>query len=87
MTDSRRAPYAGVLINGRLPSGPPSVDVRDGERVRFRFGNASSSTLFQGRLAGWAATPYLSPRSHRCDQIWLVLRAISLGGKDVASAP
>ena len=47
-----RPPYEGLLINGRLPEDPPTFDVTEGERVRFRFVNASSATVFGVRIAG-----------------------------------
>ncbi|NHN59471.1 MULTISPECIES: multicopper oxidase family protein [Halorussus] len=47
-----RPPYEGLLVNGRLPTDPPTFDVSEGERVRFRFINASSATTFRVRLAG-----------------------------------
>jgi FtsP/CotA-like multicopper oxidase with cupredoxin domain len=48
----RRPPYAGLLVNGRLPDDPPRFEVREGERVRLRFVNASSATIFRVRTAG-----------------------------------
>ncbi|MFC6838397.1 multicopper oxidase family protein [Halomarina ordinaria] len=55
MTD-RRPPYAGLLINGRLPTDPRTFEVQEGERVRFRFINASAATLFRVRVAGHPLT-------------------------------
>ncbi|MDS0474658.1 hypothetical protein [Natrinema sp. 1APR25-10V2] len=52
----RRPPYAGLLVNGRLPESAPTFDVRHGERVRFRFVNAGSATAFRVRLAGHELT-------------------------------
>lgn len=52
MGGDERPPYRGVLANGRLPADPPVLDVREGERVRFRFVNAASATEFRTRLAG-----------------------------------
>ncbi|WP_101298401.1 multicopper oxidase family protein [Halegenticoccus soli] len=49
---ARRPPYAGLLLNGRLPTDPRTFTVREGERVRFRFINASSATLFRVQAAG-----------------------------------
>lgn len=48
----RRPLYAGLLINGRLPTDPQAFTVREGERVRLRFVNAGSATAFQVRAAG-----------------------------------
>ena len=47
-----RPPYDGLLVNGRLPKDPPTFGVTEGERVRFRFINASSATVFGVGLAG-----------------------------------
>jgi FtsP/CotA-like multicopper oxidase with cupredoxin domain len=52
----RRPPYAGLLIDGRLPDNPRTFSVREGERVRFRFINASSATAFRVRTAGHRLT-------------------------------
>ncbi|WP_254538834.1 multicopper oxidase family protein [Halomarina litorea] len=52
MMGDTRPPYEGLLINGRLPSDPPSFSVEDGERIRMRFINASSATTFHVALAG-----------------------------------
>ncbi|SNZ03637.1 Multicopper oxidase with three cupredoxin domains (includes cell division protein FtsP and spore coat protein CotA) [Natronoarchaeum philippinense] len=52
----RRPPYAGLLVNGRLPESAPTFDVWRGERVRFRFVNAGSATAFRVRLAGHELT-------------------------------
>ncbi|WP_198665725.1 multicopper oxidase family protein [Haloprofundus halophilus] len=52
----RRPPYAGLLVDGRLPDDPRSFAVREGERVRFRFINASSATAFRVRVAGHPLT-------------------------------
>nr|WP_303650274.1 multicopper oxidase family protein [Halalkalicoccus sp. NIPERK01] len=56
MMDDRRPDYAGLLVNGRLPENPPSFAVQEGERVRFRFVNASSATAFEVRVAGHPLT-------------------------------
>ena len=48
----RRPPYEGLLVNGQLPRNPPRFSVTEGERVRLRFINASSTTLFKVRIAG-----------------------------------
>lgn len=55
-TVDRRPPYAGLLIGGRLPSDPRAYELREGERVRFRFINASSATAFQVQVAGHPLT-------------------------------
>ncbi len=52
MMGDRRPPYAGLLANGRLPANPPRFEVREGEKVRLRFVNASSATIFRVRTAG-----------------------------------
>ena len=51
-----RPPYEGLLINGRLPENPQMFDVAEGERIRFRFVNASSATVFGVRIAGHEMT-------------------------------
>ncbi|MFC7130480.1 multicopper oxidase family protein [Haloferax chudinovii] len=51
-----RPPYEGLLINGRLPEDPQTFDVTEGERIRFRFVNASSATVFGVRIAGHEMT-------------------------------
>lgn len=56
MMGNRRPPYAGLLINGRLPTDPRTFDVKEGERVRFRFINASSATLFEVQVGGHPIT-------------------------------
>lgn len=48
----RRPPYEGLLVNGQLPRDPPRFPVEEGERVRLRFINASSTTLFKVQIAG-----------------------------------
>ncbi|WP_049972709.1 multicopper oxidase family protein [Haladaptatus cibarius] len=52
MMGDQRPPYAGLLVNGRLPADPASFDVTEGERVRLRFVNASSATAFRVGIAG-----------------------------------
>ncbi|MFD1514401.1 MULTISPECIES: multicopper oxidase family protein [Halomarina] len=47
-----RPPYEGLLVNGQLPEDPPTFDVTEGDRVRFRFVNASSATVFGVRITG-----------------------------------
>ncbi|RRJ34027.1 multicopper oxidase family protein [Halocatena pleomorpha] len=56
MMGGRRPPYAGLLINGHLPADPQRFDVQEGERIRFRFINASSATLFRVQLGGHPMT-------------------------------
>jgi len=51
-----RPPYEGLLINGRLPENPQTFEVREGERIRFRFVNAGSATVFGVRIAGHEMT-------------------------------
>jgi FtsP/CotA-like multicopper oxidase with cupredoxin domain len=51
MMADRRPEYAGLLMNGRLPENPRTFDVQEGERVRFRFINASSATAFEVQVA------------------------------------
>jgi FtsP/CotA-like multicopper oxidase with cupredoxin domain len=51
-----RPPYEGLLINGRLPENPPTFEVTEGERIRFRFVNAASATVFGVRIAGHEMT-------------------------------
>ncbi|WP_226023818.1 multicopper oxidase family protein [Halomicrobium salinisoli] len=54
--DDPRPPYAGLLIGGQLPDDPRTYPVREGERVRFRFVNASSATAFRVRAGGHPLT-------------------------------
>lgn len=56
MMADRRPKYAGLLINGRLPDNPQMFGVQDGERIRFRFINASSATAFEVQVAGHPLT-------------------------------
>ncbi|WP_071933056.1 multicopper oxidase family protein [Halodesulfurarchaeum formicicum] len=56
MMGTQRPPYAGLLVNGRSAADPAVFDVREGERVRLRFINASSATLFQVQLGGHPMT-------------------------------
>lgn len=49
-----RPPYAAMVMNGRGPRNPPTFEVTEGERVRFRFVNASSATTFRVRTGGHA---------------------------------
>lgn len=51
MTDAR-PPYVGHLVDGRFPNDPAEFSVREGERFRFRFVNASAATTYRVRLAG-----------------------------------
>jgi FtsP/CotA-like multicopper oxidase with cupredoxin domain len=52
MNAASRPEYAGLLANGRLPSDPPEFTVRDGERLRVRFINASGATTFRVGVGG-----------------------------------
>jgi len=45
-------PYAGLLLNGKLPRAAPEFAVRRGERARFRFLNPSGATTFRVAIAG-----------------------------------
>jgi FtsP/CotA-like multicopper oxidase with cupredoxin domain len=49
-------PYAGLLINGRLPEAAPVFEVRRGERVRLRLANPSGATTFRVAVAGHRMT-------------------------------
>lgn len=40
-------PYDAMLINGRLPSDPPSFEARQGERIRLRLLNPSGASTFR----------------------------------------
>lgn len=52
MMNDVRPPYEALLVNGRPPDDPPTFDVAEGERVRFRFVNAASATTFGVQIAG-----------------------------------
>lgn len=56
MMGDTRPPYEGLLINGRLPADPSRFEVAEGERVRLRFVNAGSATVFGVRIAGHEMT-------------------------------
>jgi FtsP/CotA-like multicopper oxidase with cupredoxin domain len=43
----RTPPYAGLLINGKLPAAAPDFRVLRGERVRLRLINGGSATTFR----------------------------------------
>ena len=47
-----RPAYEGMIMNGRLARDAPTFEVTEGDRVRLRFVNASSATMFQVRTAG-----------------------------------
>ena len=49
-------PYAGLLINGKLPADPVTVEVRRGERLRLRIMNPSGATTFRFAVAGHRLT-------------------------------
>jgi FtsP/CotA-like multicopper oxidase with cupredoxin domain len=50
--DGQIPPYAGLLVNGRLPEDPATFEVRRGERVRLRLLNPSGATTFRVAVAG-----------------------------------
>jgi len=45
-------PYAGIMINGRLPEAPVVFDTRKGERLRLRFLNASGASAYRVAIGG-----------------------------------
>jgi FtsP/CotA-like multicopper oxidase with cupredoxin domain len=49
-------PYAGLLINGRLPSAPAEFAIRTGERLRLRLFNPASATTFRVAVGGHRLT-------------------------------
>ena len=49
-------PYAGHLINGRLPADPFEIRVRRGERARLRLINPASATTYRVAIAGHRMT-------------------------------
>jgi FtsP/CotA-like multicopper oxidase with cupredoxin domain len=51
-----RPPYEGHLVNGRLPDDPTRFEVTEGERIRFRFVNAASATVYGVRMVGHEMT-------------------------------
>ena len=51
-----RPPYEGLLINGRVPDDPFTVDVEKGQRVRLRFINGSSATTYHVGIGGHEMT-------------------------------
>ncbi|MFW5919387.1 MAG: multicopper oxidase family protein [Halanaeroarchaeum sp.] len=51
-----RPPYDGLTIAGRGPDSPPTFEANEGERIRFRFVNASSATAMNVQLAGHPLT-------------------------------
>lgn len=52
----RTPPYEGALINGKLPTDAPSLEVRRGERVRLRLLNPSAASTFRFAVAGHRLT-------------------------------
>jgi multicopper oxidase len=52
MMNAAMPPYAGLLVNGLLPSAAPVFDVRRGDRVRLRMVNPSGATAFRVAVAG-----------------------------------
>jgi len=49
-------PYAGLLINGRLPESPAVFETRRGQRVRLRLLNPSGATTYRVAIAGHQMT-------------------------------
>ncbi len=45
MMADQRPPYAGLLIDGRLPTDSRTFGVQEGQRIRFRY-------CYGGKLAG-----------------------------------
>ncbi|WP_244531700.1 multicopper oxidase family protein [Halogranum amylolyticum] len=54
MMASWRPPYAGHLVNGRASDSPTEFAVSEGERIRFRFINASGATTYRVGVGGHA---------------------------------
>lgn len=52
MMSTWRPPYAGHLVNGQGPSSPTKFTVSEGERIRFRFVNASGATTYRVGIGG-----------------------------------
>ncbi len=48
--------YPYYLINGRIPAAPTSFSAKPGQRIRIRFINAGSDTVFRVALAGHSMT-------------------------------
>ena len=51
-----RPPYDGITVAGQPPASPSRFTANEGERVRFRFVNASSATAISVQLAGHPLT-------------------------------
>ncbi|UWG47886.1 Multicopper oxidase [Halanaeroarchaeum sp. HSR-CO] len=49
---ANRPPYRALTVNGASSESPPTFEVDEGDRVRFRFVNASSATAIDVQLAG-----------------------------------
>ena len=49
-------PYEGLLINGRVPDDPFTIDIEEGQRVRLRFINGSSATTYHAGIGGHQMT-------------------------------
>lgn len=47
MMQGQVPPYEAMLINGRLPTDPPSFEVRQGERIRLRLLNPSGASTYR----------------------------------------
>lgn len=55
-TDTGDVSYPHYLINGKLPTDPPVLQGRPGQRVRLRVISAASDTIFAVALAGHRMT-------------------------------
>ena len=51
-----RPPYQGLLVNGQSPNDPFVVPVEEGQRIRLRFINGSSSTTYRVGIGGHRMT-------------------------------
>lgn len=56
MMSVQTPPYAGLLINGRLPESPAVFETRRGQRVRLRLLNPSGATTYRVAIAGHRMT-------------------------------
>ena len=50
--DAGDVAYPYYLVNGRIPQAPPTFTAKPGQRVRIRFINAGSDTIFRVALGG-----------------------------------
>ncbi|HBX82059.1 MAG TPA: copper oxidase, partial [Propionibacteriaceae bacterium] len=48
--------YPHYLINGRIPAAPTTFTGKPGQRIRIRFINAGSDTIFRVALGGHVMT-------------------------------